>query len=156
MEPDCSCSSDTSYESDDSPYRRRTQVRKQKGKVKRRTPGRGRSKGRPIRKREYSYSTSSSDSSCTPPRRRAYWQKRSTQNSRTPPRRKFQTYASMNCSRNHIPASQRLEQYNRSQSSNGVSFGRRSTPSAVDGVEKYDVEFWGSDDDDLAPRFCQR
>lgn len=154
MEPDCSCSSETSYESDDSPRRRRTQTRKKKGKVKKKTPRRGRPKGRPTRKQEESDSTSSSDSSGSPPRQRVSWEKRS-RTSRTPPRRKIQTYASMNCQRNPIPASKRIEQYNRSQSSNGVSIGRRA-PRAVDGKEKYDLELWGSDDDDLPPTFSQR
>ena len=96
----------------------------------------------------------SSDSTCSPLRRRVYWQK-STQNSSTPPRRKLQTYASMNCSRNSMSASPRVEDHNRSQLSNAVSMGR-GPPRAVDGVEKYDVELWGSDDDDVPPKFCQR
>ncbi|KAG0582094.1 hypothetical protein KC19_3G033800 [Ceratodon purpureus] len=151
MEPDCSCSSDTSYESDDSPRRRRTQIRKRKSKAKK-SPRRGRPKGRPARKREESDSTSSSDSSGSPPRQGVYWEKR-LQNSRTPPRRKIHTYASMNCQRNYIPVSKRLEQYNRSRSANGVSIGRRAQR-AVDGT--YNVEFWGSDDDDFPPTLWQR
>lgn len=148
MEPDCSCSSDTSNESDDSPRRRRFQTRKQKGKVKRKAPGtRGRPRGRPTGKRVESDSTSSDSSDGTPPRERIYWERRST------PRRKTHTYAAMNC----LGSSTKGEQNcSRSRTlSNRVSIGRRSLPE-VQGVENYDVDLWCSDDEDFPPRYCQR
>ncbi|XP_024363288.1 uncharacterized protein [Physcomitrium patens] len=145
QQDDCRCSSTSSCESDDTPPIRRTKIRKQKRKVKRKALQRGRPQGRLAHTSEDSDSTTSSSE--TPPRQRGNCKK-----SKSPPRRNTRAYSLTKCPSNSMQES-KLLQFSRCRS-NGVSLGRAPLPE--NRVENSEVDPWGSDDDDMLLRCCPR